>query len=232
MIQRVFVIGGGPAGSGAAIELAQRDIDVLLFEQIARAGNKLSETLYPEAEALLQKMGVGPVDRRPLSVSYLGLDGNTRLNVSFSGKIGVVDRNTLDYNLRGAATAVGVKLIDAHVDHVEKSSDGIVVHAQGVAYQGSYLIDASGKNPITLNEREQSMSAALLDKRFNVFSHFENDRGFDIESPVIVALDKGFAYVLPIRRDRICIGVTSYRSFGNADFEEIYASLLRQSDFG
>lgn len=231
MKQAVLVVGGGPAGSAAAIELGRRGMTALLFEQAPRSGNKLSETLYPEAEAQLCALAPPQVAKVPLSVNYVGRDGATTLTLSLSGRIGAVDRNDLDRSLRAAAVAAGAQLIPSRVGSIALTSAGISLSAGGVSYEGSYLIDASGKNPVSIAGGDDGRPTETLDRRFSAFSHFVCSTGFVLDHATIVALDNGFAYVLPIHADRICVGITSYDVPGDEDLERAYVSKLRESSF-
>lgn len=52
----VLVLGGGPAGGAAALELAQAGCDVMLLERQTTPGWKIGETLPPEARVHLQRL--------------------------------------------------------------------------------------------------------------------------------------------------------------------------------
>ncbi len=52
----VLVLGGGPAGGAAALELAQAGCDVVLLERQTTPGWKIGETLPPEARVHLQRL--------------------------------------------------------------------------------------------------------------------------------------------------------------------------------
>ena len=54
----VVVVGGGPAGSTAAIDLRRRGIRVTLVEQSAYENFRVGETLPPEIRRLLMELGV------------------------------------------------------------------------------------------------------------------------------------------------------------------------------
>jgi flavin-dependent dehydrogenase len=59
----VIVVGGGPAGSAAAIACAQRGLRVVLFERDDFVRERPGETLHPGIEPLLAQLGVA--DRLP-----------------------------------------------------------------------------------------------------------------------------------------------------------------------
>ena len=54
----VAVLGGGPAGASAALELVRLGIDTLLIEQSDGSGSPVGECLAPSANPLLQQLGL------------------------------------------------------------------------------------------------------------------------------------------------------------------------------
>ena len=54
----VLIVGGGPAGSSAAIACAKRGLRVVLVERDAFAQDRPGETLHPGAEPLLAQLGI------------------------------------------------------------------------------------------------------------------------------------------------------------------------------
>jgi flavin-dependent dehydrogenase len=231
LTEKVLIVGAGPAGAAAAIALARQGVGAILFEPAAAGGNKLFETLYPDAEALLDTLGLCPPEKKPLSVSYVGQDGDAKLKLSLDGSIGVVDRNELDRSLRKAALDAGAELVPTRINKVESSRDGVALYAQNDCFRGAYAIDASGKNAVTVTRSEWENSRPCLDNRFNAFCHFERAAGFDVGCSTIAALEGGFAYLLPISADRICIGVVSYADFDAANVDGTYSDLLGSSMF-
>jgi flavin-dependent dehydrogenase len=109
----VLVVGGGPAGSSAALSLARRGGRVLLCEAKAHPHDKLcGEFLSPECIPLLEALGVGPalralgpapIDRARLSVPS-GLAWETRLPGTAWG----LTRRGLDAALLDQAVIAGV----------------------------------------------------------------------------------------------------------------------------
>ena len=69
----VAVIGGGPAGASAALELARRGIETRLLERSDGSGSPVGECLAPSANPLLQRLGL---DRCLLASGALPSYGN------------------------------------------------------------------------------------------------------------------------------------------------------------
>lgn len=59
IVADVIVVGGGPAGSAAAIACATRGLRVVLFERDRFARERPGETLHPGIEPLLGQLGIG-----------------------------------------------------------------------------------------------------------------------------------------------------------------------------
>ena len=84
----VAILGGGPAGASAALELARLGIDTLLIEQTDGSGNPVGECLAPSANPLLRQLGLmrspagirrPPKLRQPLRLGRRRLSGGARL---------------------------------------------------------------------------------------------------------------------------------------------------------
>jgi flavin-dependent dehydrogenase len=54
----VAIIGGGPAGTAAAIACAQQGLRVWLFERATLTGDRVGEALHPGVEPVLRQLGV------------------------------------------------------------------------------------------------------------------------------------------------------------------------------
>lgn len=54
----VVIVGGGPAGSAAAIACAGTGLNVVLVERAAFPREAPGETLHPGVESLLERLGV------------------------------------------------------------------------------------------------------------------------------------------------------------------------------
>ena len=210
MTHRILIAGGGPAGIAAALEVNDLGGEALLFEPAVGNGTKLTETVYPQTREALHCLGIEPLGLKPASVVMIGRDGQSRLSMSLECAAGCVDRNALDCALRARAAASGIDILPDPVVAVELTDDGIAVSTQNGVHRGQFLIDASGKNPITIGPEDPTTSGECLDDRFSAFSHFVCSGGFDVFCPTLAALDDGFAFVLPIASDRICVGVSRY----------------------
>ncbi len=111
----VAVLGGGPAGAATALELARRGRSVVLLEATRFDGPRVGETLPPEANPLLRRLGVwdaflasGPLES-PGIVSVWGSPrpSETDFIANRHGPGWHVDRNAFDALLCAAAADAG-----------------------------------------------------------------------------------------------------------------------------
>jgi flavin-dependent dehydrogenase len=155
-----FVIGGGPAGTSAAIALASAGRQVFLAESTCYTGYRIGETLPPAANPVLDRLGIdrGAVDlcglRCPGSVSVWGSELPYRNDSLFDpdGNGIHLDRVAFDRLLAARAAAIGVRVMTS----CQVRSCCRAGHEWLVTFYGpdgiqevvaSTIIDASGRAP-------------------------------------------------------------------------------------
>ncbi len=119
MTDRVAIIGGGPAGTVAALELAKAGSAVIVIERDASDGWKIGEGLPPAAKPILQRLGLWDrflADEHLASYGNCSAWGSSELvDHSFvfnpHGCGWHVDRRRFDRMLLDAATEAGAKLV-------------------------------------------------------------------------------------------------------------------------
>ncbi len=154
----VAVLGGGPAGSTAALELAQRGVDVALFHAPERGYPRTIETLAPVARPLLEKVGVWaalPGDgHQPVygSRSRWGGEGVKETSYVFHphGHGWRLDRSRFDERLQRRAVEGGASwCANARITKVSRAAQGWVLDwrngGHGGALRARFLIDATGR---------------------------------------------------------------------------------------
>ncbi len=154
----VAVIGGGPAGSAAAISLAKTGLSVALIEASTYDQPRVGETFPPEICVPLMELGVwsrfemaGHV-QSPGVVSYWGSDEPNENDFIYDplGCGWHVDRAKFDRMLAEAATESGARLfLSTTVKRCVRENDcwRVITHhggKDGILF-ADYLIDAFGR---------------------------------------------------------------------------------------
>lgn len=225
----ILVIGGGPAGSTAAISLARLGWRVLLLEKDRHPRFHIGESLLPMNLPILERLGV--LDQvEAIGVRKVGADfprpaaGEGMTHV-FRFDRALTDgcthafqvrRDEFDQLLFDAARDAGADARDGvAVTAVEFGADGRPTGARargtdGVEFTISmrYLVDASGRdtflgNKLKLKRKNPKHQSAAL------FSHFrgvERRPGEDAGNITIERFSHGWVWMIPLRDDVMSIG--------------------------
>jgi len=209
-VHDVAVLGGGPAGSATALELARRGRDVVLLERTRFDGPRFGETLPPEINPLLRRLGAwdaflacGPLES-PGSISAWGspVPDETDFVANRHGNGWHVDRNAFDSALCELAAREGVRvLVGTAVSSCRRdAADGTwtvsTANAEGPPVRARFVVDATGRNGIRLDETD---GRVVDDTLVAVFLQFAHDDGppKDLRTLVEAAAD-GWWYCAPL----------------------------------
>jgi len=144
-----IVVGGGPAGSTAALDLARAGHSVLLLDRAGRikpCGGAIPPRLIrdfdiPASQIVAQATAARMVSPRAAQVD-IPID---------DGFVGMVDREHFDEWLRVRAADAGAQRLNAQFDRLERAADGVrVLHCraepdgQALALRARCVIGADG----------------------------------------------------------------------------------------
>ncbi|MES2393341.1 MAG: FAD-dependent monooxygenase [Acidobacteriota bacterium] len=145
MIPQALILGGGPAGCAAAIELARAGRSVMLIEREAQPRHKVcGEFLSGESLALLQHLGVDPAQHGAVSIHSTRLASRRNLTTARLPFAALsLTRRTLDEALLFAAHSAGVDVrrgcsvesirpLDAQNRWTATLDDGTTINAPAV----------------------------------------------------------------------------------------------------
>lgn len=154
MIDRVAIIGGGPAGAVAALELAKAGKSVLVIERDVSEVWKIGEGLPPAAKPILQRLEVWEqflADKHLASYGNCSAWGSRELvDHSFvfnpHGCGWHLDRRRFDKMLLDAAIEAGASLVSAiAVDCRQTNSGWVLDLKEHPPILADFVIDASGR---------------------------------------------------------------------------------------
>ena len=230
--ERIVIVGGGPAGSVAALSLRKLGRDVLLFEKQSFPRYSVGESLLPGTLSILNRLGVLEkvesakfVEKR--AATFLWGTGRRPWSFTFStpkSAPGVFDhayqvtRSEFDQILLDAAREEGAVVKERHeVSEVEMGTagDAARVHWQNCENKGveeaDFVIDASGSRGVIARKLKLRRYDAYF-RNVAMWSYFKGGKRFQgsLEGNVFtVAVPEGWIWVIPLKDDTYSVGVVT-----------------------
>ena len=223
----ILVIGGGPAGSTAAILLAERGHRVVVVEKARHPRFHIGESLLPANVPLLEKLGVADAVRaigmEKWGAEFVSPWDGRRQEFQFANAWDKsqplsyqVRRSEFDEILIRRAAERGAQVVEGcRVDNVEFAADGTGVRVDAVGDDGSrhswradQIIDASGRdtflgNRLQLKRRNRKHNSAAM------YAHFtgaRRDTGRREGNITIYWFDHGWFWFIPLSDGTTSIG--------------------------
>ena len=242
-----IVIGGGPSGSSAAINLAMRGHRVCLLEKEAVPGYRVGESLIPYCHYPLERMGM--VERiahagftPKHSVQFVTPEGKRTRPFYFaehhdhpSSRSWQLERREFDILMRERARELGVVLRMGWSAKALIEREGRVIGVRVKTPTGeierlaaSVVIDASGRDGFVMRQRGWRTAEPRLN-RIAVWTYYEGatrDPGRDEGATTIARIPSGgWFWLLPLANDRLSVGVVERAGAlleGDDDFEAAF----------
>jgi geranylgeranyl reductase family protein len=206
------VVGGGPAGTTAAIHLARRGYRVVLLERYVYPRDKAcGDLLIPDSQRALERLGLlETVVARARAVDDAVIESPSRIRWSIPERYLVLPRRTLDALLAREAATRGAVVAQGRALRIGTSPDGSVE----VAVAGADL-PLRARTAILAAGADVSLGASLgmVERRApTAFAAraYVTSRSFRLD-PLLISFDReivpGYAWIFPLPDGVYNVGV-------------------------
>ncbi len=250
-----IIIGAGPAGSTSAALLAEKGRKVLVLEKETFPRYHVGESMMPFCWYTLERLGLADqMDKigfqQKHSVQFVSTDGKISKPFYFfqhddhpSSVTWQVERMVFDQMIvdkaieNGAEFREGHKVLGVIRDDSERVIGVTAENGEGERFDfhAPITVDASGRDCLVASKTKWRKRDPNLDK-IAIWTYFEGamrDPGLDAGSTTVAYIpDKGWFWYIPMRDNRVSVGVVADRDYlyrDTRDPGEIFAREIEEN---
>jgi flavin-dependent dehydrogenase len=209
----VVVVGGGPAGSAAAIWSASCGLRTYLIERSRFPRHRPGETLHPGAESILKQLGVeaqvaaaSAIRHESIRIDWAGSRSNRAFGSDASGQWRgyQIGRDLLDTILIERARELGVTVLrdSSAAKPVFENERVSGVHVAESTIAGRFVVDATGQ--AAWLKRNLNLQYLIASPPLHAFyGYHDGDLGSSGLSPSITGDAQGWTWMAQIAPGRI-----------------------------
>ncbi len=243
----IAVIGAGPAGCHVAQQLAKSGMSVCLFERQVQNYPVLSESVFIKEFSIFHELDLLPILKQVMEFSTLLRFCDRKGEVSIEMQLKIdpesslknnlvrINKSKLNFILQELAKNHHVELFfNSSVKDVSFNSQENcwIIETDTKHTHARFLVDASGKTGLLNKKYNHVVEKKNLDPRIACFSHFfiPDSKNFLLESMMIVGLESGYLFSIPLSQNRLSLGVVVNTKKGEQykDLESLYNQIIHE----
>ncbi len=210
----ITIIGSGPSGSSAAIQLVQKGFKVLLLDKEDFPRHKIcGDGLIPDSIQCLKKIGVyDSVKSLALSTPSMDIFSSSLKHIRLQSDFMVIKRYDLDNVLLQKAIKLGAHFSKQHVTNVEEGQHHVHIHTKDACIQSKYAIIATGGNIGLL--RKLGLKSPFTPSAVAIRGYFQGTDNIDAltfqirDTPKMFKSSYGWIFPLPNNQYNIGYGLS------------------------
>lgn len=206
----VLIIGAGPAGASAAIQLLKAGCEITILDRVEFPRHAPGETLHPGIEPLLKQLGVFDEIQKSNFLRHRGItnirDSTTTFEHYNSNEnwLGFqLFREEFDSILLNKAIKLGAKFQSGIIPTKVNQTNGIItsIETSEGSFEADFFIDATGKRAWLANNYSIPFTK-YSPRRIAYYGYVENSQ-FSTDDPQLIWDENGWTWVAQVKENLV-----------------------------
>jgi len=227
------IVGGGLAGLCLAIQMAQFNKSVVLFEKNEYPFHKVcGEYISNESWSFLESLGLRLSQMNLPIINKLGVSSTKGFMLEAPLKMGGfgISRFTLDYELSLLAKKYGVTVLEnCKVNNVDKSDNDYLIETAIGKFKSKVVCGSYGKlNPIFMDKKLKPNTPNYIGVKYHIKTHFDSNK---IE---LHNFKDGYCGISKVDGEKYCLCyLTTAKNLNNHnnDIKQLEENILYENPF-